>query len=840
MVSNPDRSGPTIGDIPESTWSQISRGGGSGGSSSGGGGGSSGGGSGDKKLKTTITDVPQQEVAAPRFVDVGKGGSKSETVGGYTVKDGWSSGGSGGGGSGGSRGTTRKGGTIVETSGQVSPSTAQKMETSRGFESQVSKELSIKQQQKQQKGGKLKQQLKQLDQPKSQFQTHRTRMDLGMQVPSTKKTPNYLSSIFGGIATGYNRLQRRALSVTQKLPPASFLTDLRGDITEFGEKEVAPAIRSFEESVTGKKYEDIPKAKPWVFDASTTLRGSEATGYFLKGYYGGVRNKPVKTLGSTALFFAAPGILGGVGKIGSGVASATGIGSIPGASTVASGAGAAAKYGLPVLYGGSVVSRVGSQPTGEKRLEKLGSITGTEVTPMVAGGIAGSKFWPAMSSWWRTRGRAELDLEDLVPKDVRSGKNIFPEAPQRQHSSLFLTKSQRIPGYDTPTMYHSTGKQFWDDTFTVKAIKKRPTDLPGLYGSYGVSPHFLRVGETTSLYGGSLFKPYKSPGTLAITNIQGKVTYPRVSPEVEAVLPPGSAGQIIDDAFYYAYKGQKVPLDVAKVTGVGKSAKTASQSLGSLYSSYGATSAPITTPGSFLFASSLGLGSSSYKPSSKSTRGIFGLGSAASKPSPTGKSTSGYPFGTLPSEPRIRTGISSGSSISPGRPSSPPSTPPSRPPRSPILGTPTKRPPRKPPRSPPFTGPPRKPPKRPPLFKFKSKKQKKQRKNIFKSFVQPQQYTPSFTAAALGIRGKKSKPIGGKFKFGFAPEIRPLSKKKKKKSQFANLFFKPGKKSRKQRKKGKSKKKQRRKKKIIQPTANLFSAKKKKGGKKKGLFDIGI
>ena len=97
--------------------------------------------------------------------------------------------------------------------------------------------------------------------------------------------------------------------------------------------------------------------------------------------------------------------------------------------------------GLTGLYTYSVGTRTAAA---KRPFGKLGEIGSTEVTPMIAGGYAGAKFWPKVTGYFRTRGRDEIAAEELGPEDVLMGKGTFPTAPTGKHKELFLSKSNSI------------------------------------------------------------------------------------------------------------------------------------------------------------------------------------------------------------------------------------------------------------------------------------------------------------------------------------------------------------------------------------------------------------
>ena len=391
------------------------------------------------------------------------------------------------------------------------------------------------------------------------------------------------------------------------------------------EKKLDPFFKPLAEKYISSKiepvfYEQAEKYKG--FESSKTQKGISQffTGITTKsqsplleisgGIVGGIRREPTKAVVTTAAAFVLPPILSGAGKLSTFAIGAKATGFI----------GTGLSIGLPIAYGTSVYGRLS---VAEEPYKKAGEIIGTEVGPLFAGGFAGAFVWPKVSGYASTIGRKKIESEMLIPKDVLTGGQTFPTAPTQKHLKLFTEKSQRLPGLDEPMGYHASGDKFWGKTFEVTAKPiARPSDYPGTYISYGVSPYFTRVGSRSySLYGGSLFESYGKPGVAGIipkgfkvgkTAKPGWAFIPKQSTEVEAILPVGTTASLVSKKFYFKWKGTRVPIDVFKVGG-GASTKGIT-TLGRISSSYGMPkSYPITTPSTFALGS---FSASSYKPSS--------------------------------------------------------------------------------------------------------------------------------------------------------------------------------------------------------------------------------
>jgi hypothetical protein len=388
--------------------------------------------------------------------------------------------------------------------------------------------------------------------------------------------------------------------------------------------------------------------------------------------------------------------------------------STPAISTV--GATKVAGVGLLGYYGYTKYSELKLAPSYYEKGGVIGR-TGAELTALGIGAYVG----PKVSGYIRTLGRKEIAVEKLVPKDVLSGKNPYASEPGKMYFQrgsakaqlkLFQTQSQRIPGYNNQFMYHATGDKFWGKTFVAAP---GTSEFPGLYGSYGISPKFLRISGGYRFFGFGGNYPSGKAGVLAIQPkgfIIGKTAYggrafiPGVKAEVEAILAPGTTGTIIDKGFFTTWKGIRFPIDIAKVTSVSTTGAVnipgvSGTSVSTSSSSFGAsTSYPIYTPES-LALSTLVPSSSyrSYTPSkitytptslSSTTTSYPRISTSifSSSPSSSRRSTPSYPSITppypspsppspSPSPPSYPSIIPSSYSIVPPR-YSPPKSPPQK------------------------------------------------------------------------------------------------------------------------------------------------------------------
>lgn len=400
--------------------------------------------------------------------------------------------------------------------------------------------------------------------------------------------------------------------------------------------------------------------------------------------------------------------------------------------------------------------------------------------------FVGSGLYSKTKGYVRTAGRTELELSRVVPKDVLYGGKTFPELPRSQQLQSFKQSPYRLPSTESGA-FHATDVQFWG-----KNLKPLPgsSELPGLYGSYGVSPHFLRVSATERLsfidylIGGKIgskpgiaylqpkgfrYSPYKKvPGGYDWINPPkpGYADVPLMKTEAEAIFRPGAGVYTKTQGRYFIkYKGQRVPIDEFKYSGlsenlVPKDSRLFKSSEYNLPSSkrYIEQDIPLLLSSA---SSKKTTKIKSYKPTSISP--LTPSRSLISYPSKTSLITSPNKKRTS-QKPRSLKRYTSESYLSEPKITSYPKK--SYDPKNYYPSYAEKRK--------------KKPTKliKPPRIKQKRRKPIKRTKLI----RQPTQYTPSFTGAFLGIRSKKKpKKIAGGYLFGIRPIIDVGFKRKKRK-----------------------------------------------------------
>lgn len=196
---------------------------------------------------------------------------------------------------------------------------------------------------------------------------------------------------------------------------------------------------------------------------------------------------------------------------------------------------------------------------------KPGEFLGEQIGYSIPIGLALGKIIPKAKGYIKTIGREELATESLVPKDVLAGKTRFPEAPPSIHYNLFMKGEFKLPETIKPMGYHATAEKL-----SLPKIQAGSSEFSGLYISYGVSPHFLRIsGETKfNLFGTDLFS--KSPTVLAITPSRfikgtsaklGEAFIPGVKIEVEAIIPEKTILISKQQKYYFNWEGQRVSIN---------------------------------------------------------------------------------------------------------------------------------------------------------------------------------------------------------------------------------------------------------------------------------------
>lgn len=381
----------------------------------------------------------------------------------------------------------------------------------------------------------------------------------------------------------YHSINRPMKKVSEKLIPADWEKVMYGWGDYLGgkyDKLTQPKRRR-------AKYEEFLKIKPFsdprlefYRQATKHLSASQQKGerimwplgratltapFDFAGAYGKeIREQPTRAAFVTGLFFVIPPILKGAGKVTAPIGAA-----FPKTTAILS---KTVSVALPTAYLGTVGYRMAKS---DKPFRTLGKIGASEITPMLVGGAAAARFWPAAGARIRImKERSQFrSLEKLVRKDVIIGDVNFPTAQPKVQYKLFIGQKKYIlpieKGTTVKAMYHATPDKF--PKFSL--AQPGSSEIPGLYGSTELSAYFLKLqGGSLNIYGGQILNPYGAAtavrqeviGFAKLPKIktsktdfmltQAKKGYAYVAPagktEIEAVLTPGSLSDLWDVPFY--------------------------------------------------------------------------------------------------------------------------------------------------------------------------------------------------------------------------------------------------------------------------------------------------
>ena len=117
-----------------------------------------------------------------------------------------------------------------------------------------------------------------------------------------------------------------------------------------------------------------------------------------------------------------------------------------------------------------------------------------------AGAAKGYRAPEKMIDIFRVRGKKEIPVEAVVEPQILSGAEPFPFVKKGETVPELMARFES-PEYKIPTktpgmpqVWHATAKPFPKEAI-IEPGTVRPSDLPGLYVSPSVSPHFLRTGQ---------------------------------------------------------------------------------------------------------------------------------------------------------------------------------------------------------------------------------------------------------------------------------------------------------------------------------------------------------
>lgn len=409
-------------------------------------------------------------------------------------------------------------------------------------------------------------------------------------------------------------------------------------------------------------------------------------------------DKPIKTT-ATPVALAGAGYVAGLGLAG---ASAVFGGTGGVAATGAFGGGTSALFVPTIrLAGGALattyITKKGLETYKAPTSFEAGGIAGEAVIETAAIGsglISGQQRAAKIGDWWRTRGRIEIPTEEIILKDVLTGKKRFVESSSYGYKGPTGKLKQKFDikvFKKTGEGYHVTPEQYWGSEI-VSAPGS--SEFKGLYVAPSPSVYFAKVdpkgGYKLSLFGTNIGKAGRpavakiSPGFT--TRLGGKKAFVTgVKPEIEAVIPVGRTFIKTSGDKFFKFGGRRVPIDVFKPSGtkaivggargIGSGSSSSSGLFIPKYSIYNPYSASLS------YLSSGGVsGRPSYIGSSKS-----GSSAIVSKPStyiPYSSTVKVSSSSSIIPTSSSRAPPSGSSIIIPSSYIFPPSTP-SRPPRSP-------------------------------------------------------------------------------------------------------------------------------------------------------------
>lgn len=272
-------------------------------------------------------------------------------------------------------------------------------------------------------------------------------------------------------------------------------------------------------TIMGANNENIDVLAGGVADVLTPFSGgvSLALGRpdpireFLKGTISGtlidIRDQPYKNI----ILFGAGGILGAAAEGlpllvrygGTKLFSPT-AGEIAGQLTKIGTVGVGVGYGVGATKN-VFLQQINPALTAKERGELLG--VGIKDTLVFGYGFSkGIKFTQTVQGEIRTFGRQELQLETLTKKSVIEGTEPFLLAPKNKQLGLFRDSPFRLPG-EPPGAFSAMQQQFYTDVIKPGAGS---SELPGIYGAYGLSPRFLKIpGSSPASFKFSLAEVFK-------------------------------------------------------------------------------------------------------------------------------------------------------------------------------------------------------------------------------------------------------------------------------------------------------------------------------------------
>ena len=257
--------------------------------------------------------------------------------------------------------------------------------------------------------------------------------------------------------------------------------------------------------------------------------------------------------------------------------------------------------GVGVVFGAAVAKDLAETPK-EELPEKI-----MELAVGFAGAEKGYRAPEKFIDIFRTRGRIELPVKEIIEPQILTGAEPFPYVKPKETVPELITRFKepefKLPGEEpgiTRVWHAAPGKKPVD--FQIELTKLRPGDLPGLYVAPSVSPHFLRTGMIRPK---EMPKPsylerfFSQQESLTPTIIRAEVPGVKRIPaherlsleasrravlkmekaeaiitrdvelaqfrtgkvEAEAVIPPGSQLKRVGEKYYVQIGDRRVPID---------------------------------------------------------------------------------------------------------------------------------------------------------------------------------------------------------------------------------------------------------------------------------------
>jgi hypothetical protein len=276
-----------------------------------------------------------------------------------------------------------------------------------------------------------------------------------------------------------------------------------------------------------------------------------------------------RTKGDIYKDLAIYGLGSGVGVAGKGVVAIAGRVS-PRLATATKVGGIGVGTYLTGTYAVDVGTKIYAAPTYSEK----GSIFGKSVKEMVlfgSGYKSGGKIVDRIS----VIGRDYVPIENLVPKDVLTGKEQFVVSRSYGYKGKTGLNKQKFDlnvFIKKQYAYHTTPSKFWINGILVKGST---SEFQGLYVAPEVSVYFSKVGGGKYKLLPSI-KDLISVDNPAIARIKGKgfsiynkndlnVGYVTgIKPEIEAVYPVGSEFLRTGKGLYTIFKGRIIKIDTFK------------------------------------------------------------------------------------------------------------------------------------------------------------------------------------------------------------------------------------------------------------------------------------